>query len=120
MTFFKKKIFCGPKKKEQHPFNPFNNFIVAVYVQEQTRKNMTNATSLTSAIELLPCGWVGPCAVSGAGGAMEAEEGQHKNVLVPFSCLCGRRQTGAAQALRCQAEGGCPRVQAQKDYETAS
>ncbi len=77
---------------------------------------------LTRAIELLPCGWVAPCAVSGyeAGGAMEAEEGQHKNVLVPLSCLCGRRQTGAAQALKCRVEGGCPQVQAQKDYETAS
>lgn len=55
-----------------------------------------------------------------AGGVMEAEEEQHKNVLVLLSCLCGHRQTGAAQALRCPVEGGCPLVQAQKDYETAS
>lgn len=71
---------------------------------------------------ILPCGWAGPCAVSGceAGGVMEEEEGQHKNVLVLLSYLCGHRQTGAAQALRYRAEGECPLVQAQKDYGTTS
>lgn len=98
-----------------------------IYVQEKTRKNKAYDQChflgpLTYDIKLLPGGWEGPCAVSGceASGVMEAEVGQQKNVLVLLSCLCGHRQTGAAQALRCRVEGECPLVQAQKDYGTAS
>lgn len=98
-----------------------------IYVKEKTRKNKVYDRwhflgPLTYGIKLLPCGWAGPCAVSGCekGGVMEAEEGQHKNVLVLLSYLCGHRQTGVAQALRCRVEGECPLVQAQKDYGTTS
>lgn len=57
---------------------------------------------------------------SEAGGVTEEVVGQRKNVLGQISGLCGRRRKAVAQALRCQAEGGCPPVQAQKDCGTTS